>query len=214
MVVFDMRDILSLQSLGDTLGFLKHWVDSIALHAPAAPMFLIGTFKDEVKDMTEFERIDERLREGLSLGRFKSFLQENLDDSLIFWPVDNKRAGSSNPDPTIVRLRKTIEEVVLKEEYIRRPIPVAWSRLIDLLMATKRDHMKLEEVRAIAAGKCGIQKGEQVEAALDLFHELGLLLHFRETEDLRQVVVLNPQWLINSLSLVIRDFKLHPMRET
>lgn len=51
--------------------------------------------------------------------------------------------------------------------------------------------------------------GEEVDSMLRLFHELGALLHFTATESLHGLVVLDPQWIVSSMSAVIRDKNLH-----
>ncbi|GBG32009.1 Actin, partial [Hondaea fermentalgiana] len=71
-------------------------------------------------------------------------------------------------------------------------------------------HLALEDVEVIAAEGCNISDTEQVQAALALFHELGMLFYFREVVGLRDFVVLDPQWLIRCFSMVIRDVGMHP----
>ena len=51
---------------------------------------------------------------------------------------------------------------------------------------------------------------EEIDNMLLLFHELGVVLHFRSTEALHALVTTRPQWLIDSISKVIRDKAIHP----
>jgi GTPase SAR1 family protein len=59
------------------------------------------------------------------------------------------------------------------------------------------------------ASECGLPSSaslsleEEVGAMLDLFHELGMLVHYNE-QQLRDMVILDPQWLINLISMIIR----------
>ena len=57
--------------------------------------------------------------------------------------------------------------------------------------------------------KYGIAE-EELDEMLSVFHKLGALLHFTKTEALREVVVLEPQWIVTSMSKVIRDKDVHP----
>jgi len=34
-------------------------------------------------------------------------------------------------------------------------------------------------------------------------HELGVLLHFKDSKELQELVILDPQWLVNAISCVI-----------
>ena len=212
LTVFDMRK-LSQSATADTrdeaLAFLRHWLHSISLHAPAAPVFLLGTHKDTIKTLAEHRSIDALLRDA-GLAKFPA-LRPNEEDRLCFWPVDNTLSASpvGKGDAVVERLRADIERAVANEEYIRREIPLAWTRLFDLLISSKARHMTLDSVVDLARSKCGFTDQRQVTGALAMFHELGLLLHFRDSPDLNRIVVLDPQWLIDTLSLVIRDFSLH-----
>jgi hypothetical protein len=44
---------------------------------------------------------------------------------------------------------------------------------------------------------------------LIFFHELGVILYFDESTELNTIVILEPQWLIDELGLLIRDHALH-----
>ncbi|KAK3271791.1 hypothetical protein CYMTET_19881, partial [Cymbomonas tetramitiformis] len=76
----------------------------------------------------------------------------------------------------------------------------------------------LEEVTQLAR-ECGLGQGraaggaltEQVRTMLELFHRLGVVLYFGEIPALQGLVILDPQWLIDVVCAVVRDFDdLHP----
>ena len=58
------------------------------------------------------------------------------------------------------------------------------------------------------AAECGVKEAE-IPKILSLFHELGLLIHLTKTQKLAKIVVTRPQWLIDMLTLVLRDGELH-----
>ena len=58
------------------------------------------------------------------------------------------------------------------------------------------------------AAECGVKEAE-IPKILSLFHELGLLIHLTKTQKLAKIVVTRPQWLIEMLTLVLRDGELH-----
>ena len=47
-------------------------------------------------------------------------------------------------------------------------------------------------------------------AFLTLTHDMGLFVYFgTKAKSLKEYCILNPQWLINSISCIVRDIKLH-----
>ena len=44
---------------------------------------------------------------------------------------------------------------------------------------------------------------------LEMFHELGVLFHFSTPAELREIVILQPQWLVSGMCQVIFDWNLH-----
>eukprot|EP00924_Labyrinthula_sp_SR-Ha-C_P010865 snap_masked-scaffold_47-processed-gene-0.10-mRNA-1 protein AED:0.40 eAED:0.42 QI:0/-1/0/1/-1/1/1/0/1107 len=70
------------------------------------------------------------------------------------------------------------------------------------------DWLTLDTVTQVA-GKVNLFETEEIDDMLTLFHELGVLVHLTGTHELSQLVVLNPQWLIDGLCCVIRDKDLH-----
>ncbi|KAK3235747.1 hypothetical protein CYMTET_54068 [Cymbomonas tetramitiformis] len=78
----------------------------------------------------------------------------------------------------------------------------------------------LEDVAQLAR-ECGLGQGraasgaltEEVRTMLKLFHRLGVVLYFDEIPALQGLVILDPQWLIDVVCAVARDFDvLHPRR--
>ena len=50
---------------------------------------------------------------------------------------------------------------------------------------------------------------------LKYFHDIGMLLHFDNegNDELNEIIILNPQWLVNAITMVIRQFDLHDYDE-
>lgn len=57
--------------------------------------------------------------------------------------------------------------------------------------------------------KHGIKNRAEMLRMLNLFHELGLIVHLTKNTLLSQTVITSPKWLINHLTKVIRDEELH-----
>jgi len=72
----------------------------------------------------------------------------------------------------------------------------------------KEGYVPLSVIKKIAVD-VGVKNAKEQESALDFFHERGMLIHLNSTEELRNVVITDPQFLVLGLSKVIRDNRLH-----
>ncbi len=189
-----------------SMEYTNFWLRSIQMHAKGAPIFLVGTFKDKVPDPKQHKKINEYLCLELKVNTIAPTLVRNNDSKLVFWPIDNSKGVQG--DPVIQHLRSEIMDVVCKMEHIKMKIPIAWTRIYDKLMETKKRNMSLHEVIEISK-TYGIDDESHVTSMLSMFHQLGMILHFNKTNELRDLVILDPQWLVDALTMVIRDFELH-----
>ena len=58
------------------------------------------------------------------------------------------------------------------------------------------------------AARFNITRAAEQAQMLEALHQFGLLLHYQE-KGLNDMIILDPQWLLDSFSAVIRDFSLH-----
>ncbi|GMH89205.1 hypothetical protein TL16_g11386 [Triparma laevis f. inornata] len=56
------------------------------------------------------------------------------------------------------------------------------------------------------------EKKVRLEIVLKDLHELGLLIFFNSNESLKSYVILQPQWLMDQICFIIRDFRRHRLR--
>jgi hypothetical protein len=101
--------------------------------------------------------------------------------------------------------------------FTKRLIPNTWYELHELLqIQTEEQGLKHTTRRQVAewAAECGMgaQPGISLETETDgflqLMHAYGLVVWHSEP-GLRGVVVLDSQWLVDAISIVIRDLDLH-----
>ena len=201
------------------LAFLRFWLCSIRLHAFGAAVLLVGTHGDVVSERWQHEAIDahlwsefgvENARNGngalFGLGEGALRLEHNDEDKLCFFPVDN----TARPPPPIVgRLKAAVDRIIAAEEFVQREIPLSWLDLQDALQARAETDgvVHRSEVEALAAG----MPEAELESALKLLHSLGVVIYFPEP-GLREWVTLDPQFLVDQISCVVRDYDLHTIR--
>lgn len=214
-VVFDMSRMAGPsadeESKEKCIELVQFWLRSIYMHAKGAPTFLVGTHKDVVSSVEDHRKINKMLSERLGFGSSAQVVVNEVKgsktESLWFFPIDNLRGVKG--DPVIQRLREKIVESVKEEKYIQMAVPLPWIRALDLLLEQRKTSpfLALSKVAEMAA-KIGVS--DKIRDMLRLFHELGVLSYFDSSPEVRQFVVLEPQWIVNAFTKVIRDMRFHP----
>jgi len=214
--------------------------ESTSLRYP--PVVLVGTHFDCIKKKNNdsakvLKEIDNILINGLgpskvlqrdtdSLIKSREFLY-NRKESLCFWPVDN----SDTNDKNIKVLRHILVEGSLSDpkDYIYDPVPISWLNCIDDLKKLSEEEpvIPIEAYKASAVSIISVMKkwkafqdipsGTKYETAckrravafLQYFHQLGDIIYFDEVKGFS---IIDSQWLLDTISYIIRDFKFHRFR--
>ena len=135
--------------------------------------------------------------------RTKTYKRHLFKDVFV---VDNTKSGSENECPEIVRLRKEVLTVAQQLPQTKEAIPLKWLKYENILRLLRKEHYKwipINDARQIASDKCGIDDDEQFRTLLDFLHDQRVLIHFNETPELENMVILDPQWLIDIFKKVI-----------
>ena len=123
-----------------------------------------------------------------------------------YFVVDNTTSGRGDECPDVHRLRKEILAVTEQLPQLRQLIPIKWLRFEDVLLKNKKENgepfISLEEARMVAL-ECGIEDDEQFVTLLNFLHDQRILIHFDDTPELMNMVILDPQWLIDLFRKVI-----------
>jgi len=202
LVVFDMTKVLDESLAEGALEYVEFWMKSISLHAPSSKIFLIGTRLDAIKQ-SDMEKINLALSRSVRIGSFENVVL-NPKGNHYFFPVNN-----ISTDPTRAKvIRQQIELAFENESFINDTVSMSWLLALDKMQSRKVPTLFVKtDVRTICE-QCGVDEEQQYHM-LELFHRLGLLIFLDQNEILRSRIVLQPQWLINKLTRVIRDPKLH-----
>ncbi|CAE7780128.1 uba3 [Symbiodinium necroappetens] len=187
LVVFKMPHMLrSDESCERAIAMLRYWLNSLAMHARGAPVLLVGTHKDDVPQSSDHRKISKILWEKLEnrlVEQVHPFTREE-DEGLWYFPIDNTRSGHG-ADPVVQELQHAIESAAHEDtaNYLEKPIPIRWRGVLDVLVAKNESIITMEE--------------------------LGVLFHFQSPMELREIVILQPQWLVSGICQVIFDWTLH-----
>ena len=214
-----------------SLRFVRFWLSSIyaatadpATGASPAPVFLVGTHKDEVSTPEQHQEVSEYLYEQLcgnpawsAVVPFRKGEVATGRGLLWFFPVDNTRG---NDDRVVQELKLAIEKQIEGEDYVKQRIPFTWMALYDALQSPERQQAKtlpLDECLALGEslgmGQGSVGIADEVRACLLFFNALGFVMYFDEP-GLRDLVILNPvEFLIEPITKVICDYKIHVVDE-
>ena len=163
------------------------------------PVFLVCTHAD-----MPFEGLDPYALARKIFGSLKKQVYgKHLVDVFV---VDNTKSGSIEECPEVDRLRKEIETVANELPQMKEKIPIEWLKFEKEMKEKKQDGHKrisLNEAEDIATEKCGISSTHQFTSMLKFLHDQRILVHFDDTPQLRRIVILDPQWLIDVFKEVI-----------
>jgi hypothetical protein len=115
---------------------------------------------------------------------------------------------NTSVDPELDSLRQTIVDIVKKEPYYGEKVPAKWI-LLEKPLAMQSDETRIlpfEEIREIS--KTLKMDDAEIHLFLRYQHSKGELIFFGDEEQLREFVVLDPQFLIDAFKSLItcRDF--------
>ncbi|EGD82869.1 hypothetical protein PTSG_03500 [Salpingoeca rosetta] len=211
LLVFSMEDLLHQDESkrAETWEFLEHWLSSLHLHAKGAPVLIVGTHADKIDERKQHEGISCGIYNRLCHNAAFPSVLYNGKNGLWFWPVDNTK---SKHDPMIKDLRQTISSTAVAQEYVNQQVAVPYLHLYDRLNAIaldeKRPLLTFDEVVEIARA-CGLRTRDETRACLKFFHLYSMVLYYDNVPGMDQFVILSPQWAVDTMTRVIRNFGLH-----
>ena len=120
--------------------------------------------------------------------------------------VDNTKSGSRSECQEVMRLREAVLAVAKELPHVNEVLPIKWLRYEKALKMLKNNGYKwisLVQAKHLMSKECSINDDGEMLTLLNFLHDLRLLIHFNETSQLNDVVVLDPQWLIDVFKEVI-----------
>ncbi|XP_033749950.1 uncharacterized protein LOC117334433 [Pecten maximus] len=167
--------------LGHEHAGLNFWLNSITVHAPKAPIFVVGTHTDQ---MTKVE---------LPMDEMK----------LKYHQIEGFHFVSSKDGKGIPELKEALFKVTLQQEYMGEKIPQAWLQL-EKVITEQRNKSKVLDFKTVEtkAVDLGIVDSSEISQAVQFLHDLGMIQHF-SNEYLRDHVIIEPQWIVDVMACVV-----------
>ena len=221
LVEYELPSGKSSQSYQSSLSILEsilHTLSSISamgtyvykgLQRKAVPLrpkvFIIGTHKDLLNKKlakAEIKSIDEHLQAVLkSTSHYHEGIIQFASESQMIFAVNNHDLDDSD----FKRIRTAVEKVVETGDYRMRS-PAHWMIYSLVVRQLKNRVESYEECFAIAK-ECGIRDTNEFNEALHFIHtKMGLVRYFPH-EQLKDLVIVNPQILFEKVTeLIVETF--------
>ena len=209
-------------SLKTNLDYLDSWMTSIAslasqdedhqVHVSSdpkpevlpdklPPVFLVCTHADKPLGGADPCTL---AREIFDILQRKSYSGQLVERVFV---VNNTLSGSKSECSEVIRLRQDILAIAKELPQMKEVIPIKWLKYEKALqvIAEEEGHkcISLERAKKIASEGCKIYGDQEFLTLLNFFHDQRILIHFDDTPVLNNLVVLDPQWLINVFKKVI-----------
>jgi len=211
--------ITTEDTAAECIEYLSLWLNSIYTFAPGAPVFVVCTCRDLLTEEQQ-QRIEQKVGANV-------LDKTPCDDQVVTCDETKKDIffvdNTDSDDASVRALRRQIETVIAEHPYIephvRMRMPVEWLKVLDNLTELVKSNRQriprnefVEIARDCGLGTTRISLEDEVDGLLLKFHTLGLLV-WHNKPSLRNMVVLDPQWLINAAATIIRDPALHQLEE-
>ncbi|KAI8513368.1 hypothetical protein Bbelb_100070 [Branchiostoma belcheri] len=159
------------------------------------PVIVVGTHKDQL----EQENV------AVTVEDFFSKVKEHLKGKAISkhvydrcFAIDNTKRDPE--DRELSKLRDTILKVAREQNHMGKSIPISWLELKSKLMKMEKHGKKYCSLQDVIAATRVPE--ENVVIILSFFHLCGDILFFNNPE-LRNFVVLDPQWFVDVQKTII-----------
>jgi internalin A len=160
---------------------LEYWLKIIQSFGGDSPIILVGN------------KIDDHPLDLDQTGLRKKY--ENIKEIV---PISCKTGAG------IEKLLLIIERELANLEGINDPLPKSWFQVKTHLENTKKDYILYHEYEGICQDQEINEKLKQ-STLMELLHQLGIVLNFRDDFGLKGVPVLNPEWVTNGVYKILND---------
>ena len=164
------------------------------------PVFLVCTHADQPYGGADPFALASDVFDVLQRKPYSSQLVEHV------YVVDNTKSGSTSECSEVIRLWQDILAVAEELPQMKEDIPVKWLKYEKALQARKEEGHKwisLDKARYIASEECQIYDEREFVTLLNFLHDQRVFVHFDDTPVLNNMIVLDPQWLIDVFKRVI-----------
>eukprot|EP00924_Labyrinthula_sp_SR-Ha-C_P004484 snap_masked-scaffold_1-processed-gene-1.19-mRNA-1 protein AED:1.00 eAED:1.00 QI:0/0/0/0/1/1/4/0/1059 len=189
------------------------WLRNVSFFCPDSEVVLVGTFLDRTKSDKVLRQINELFAFfywDLGLRSMNLNVPEKQPSSrlrMFYHPVENVNLKG------LVDLKDTIKRVALqKMNLLRKQIPLKYMFCLDALLNFENEenenYVSFDGFLKICS-KYSVNAVNEVKNMLKLFTEKGIVTYLDRNTLLSSSIIIKPHWLLQSISVVIRDPEYH-----
>ena len=164
-------------------------------------VFIIGTHKDKLDSKTvssDIAKIDQQLQAIIQSTSHCKHLIEYASPSQLIFAVNN----FSESDADFKNIRSAVEQVIVREEF-QMTSPAHWL-IFSLALRSIKPYVISYNLCLEVARQCGLSDNELDEALHFIHSKMGLIRYF-PYEDVKDLVVIHPQFLFDKVTELIVD---------
>ncbi len=167
----------------------NYWFEIIATLGSGCPVLVV---------LNEIETKVPNIDISLYRKEFGAKIQDIEEKSVNF---------ANNSDGRFTNLSNEIKTKLRNLPHIGQPLPATWVKIRQELSEIKDAIISIDDYHKICE-KCGVEKPEYRRQILEYLHDLGIALNYRQDDNLRNKLILKPNWVIDALYAVLKDEKI------
>ena len=172
---------------------------------------LMGTHKDQLGSDPETVANEIKIKDAALQNNLRDVMKTNFlnsenlhyaSDQQLMFAVDNMRGDEKE----LIKVRERLDDVI-KQEFDDFSIPASW--LMFSIFLRKMSMMGNHTLTLLQCHKIGERlKVRDIDEALwFLHHHVGTLMHFPEAEEIKDIVICDPQIVFDSVTdLILNSF--------
>ncbi|MFZ5820007.1 MAG: COR domain-containing protein [Chloroflexota bacterium] len=174
---------------GSQAGQVKEWIQLVKRREPSAKILVVATHGGPQQRQPDIDRQE----------LWDLFGKDTVVD---FFFVDSK-PDEQGQRKGIAELKQAIARVAAKLPEMGRSVPKSFADVRAALAATGEPYLPLDQVLAIC--RAHHMDDEIARLFITISHRLGHLTHYENDPQLRDIVILRPDWLATAMSYVLDD---------
>ncbi len=171
------------------LGNFNYWFEIIATLGSGCPvMVVLNEINAKVKNF--------------DISVYKREFGEKIQD------IEEKSVNLAfNSDGRFTNLSNEIKTKLKNLQHIGQPLPKTWVKVRQELTEINEPIISIDEYNKICE-KSGVDKPEYKKQILEYLHDLGIALNYKHDNNLRNKLILKPNWVIDALYAVLKDERI------
>lgn len=167
------------------LGNFDYWFEIIATLGSGCPVLVVlNAINAKVKNF--------------DLSVYRRDFGEKIGD------IGEKSVNFAVMDGRFAELENEIRRKLKSLDHIGKPLPKTWVNVRRDLQGIDRPIISLDDYDAICT-KNGVKNPDYRKQILEYLHDLGIALNYKYDDNLRNKLILKPNWVIDALYVVLRN---------